>query len=716
VLRVQIRFAAAAFVLALLIFAGVSWAGYRTTQKLLEAAELRHHTDEVIAQIQATLGPLTEMEAGAHRFVLTGDARFLEPYTRAFEELQAHLRRLRSLTADNPRQQSRIDLLEPIVQAKNAFMERTVALRRAKGLRGAADLVETGEGKRLMDDVRASVEEMEKEERRLMVQRDDEVKARTRLMNLTLFAGAVTSFALLFGIFSALDREIRKRTRAEEGRAASEARLQAILDHSPAAIYLKDLEGRFLLINRQVEIILKRTAAEIVGRTSYEMFPKDSADRLRANDRRVLETGTPQTLEETVPLPDGQRTFLLTRFPLRDAGGTVYALGGISTDITERKRAEDEVERTQAFLDSVVENIPDMVFVKDAGELRFVRLNHAGERLLGFPREALIGRNDYDFFPKEQADFFSAKDREVLKGGALLDIPDEAITRQDGTQRFLHTKKVPILDETGRPLYLLGISEDITGRKAAQEQIEKLNESLRLHGAQLESANKELEAFSYSVSHDLRAPLRHISGFVDLLRQHVASSLDDKGRRFLDTIAASASRMGELIDDLLVFSRMGRSEMGRSQVSLSPMVAGVLREMDGEVKGRDIEWTIAALPVVEADPAMLRLVFANLIGNAIKYTRTRERAHIEIGATNGGPEVVIFVRDNGVGFDMQYAHKLFGVFQRLHRAEEFEGTGIGLANVRRIIHRHGGRTWAEGAVDRGASFYFSLPKHKETGR
>ena len=156
--------------------------------------------------------------------------------------------------------------------------------------------------------------------------------------------------------------------------------------------------------------------------------------------------------------------------------------------------------------------------------------------------------------------------------------------------------------------------------------------------------------------------------------------------------------------------------MGRAKVSLSSMVAGVLREMDSEVKGRSIEWTIADLPVVEADAAMLRLVFANLIGNAIKYTRTRDRARIEIGATNGGPEVVIFVRDNGVGFDMQYAHKLFGVFQRLHRADEFEGTGIGLANVRRIISRHGGRTWAEGAVDRGASFYFSLPKHKETDR
>ena len=715
-LKGQLRFAAAAFGLALLIFAGVSWAGYRTTQRLLEAAEWRHHTDEVIGQIQTTLGPITEMEAGAHRFVLTGDERFLKPYGRAFEDLEAHLQRLRSMTADNPLQQRRLDLLEPIVRSKNAFMEQTILLRRREGLRAAAALVDTGQGKTLMDDVRANVAEMAAEERRLMIQRDDEVKANTWWMNLSLLAGAVTSFALLTGIYSVLQREIRRRTTAEEARATSESRLQTILDNSPAAIYLKDKEGRFLLVNRRVEAILGRSAAEILGKTSHDFFPRDAADQLRANERRVLESGAPLTLEETVPVKEGVRTFLLTRFPLRDAQGTVYAIGGISTDVTERKRAEDEVKRTQAFLDSVVENIPNMVFVKDAVELRFVRLNQAGEQLLGFSRDALIGRNDYDFFPKEQADFFTARDRDVLKGGVLLDIPDEPITRKDGTQRFLHTKKVPILDETGRPRYLLGISEDITEHKAAQEQIEKLNESLKLHGAQLEFANKELEAFSYSVSHDLRAPLRHISGFVDMLREHAASGLDDKGRRFLDTIAASAGRMGELIDDLLVFSRMGRSEMGRAKVSLSSMVAGVLREMDSEVKGRSIEWTIADLPVVEADAAMLRLVFANLIGNAIKYTRTRDRARIEIGATNGGPEVVIFVRDNGVGFDMQYAHKLFGVFQRLHRADEFEGTGIGLANVRRIISRHGGRTWAEGQVDRGASFYFSLPKHKETTR
>ncbi len=710
----KLKFVTAGLGVALLTMFAISWAGYRTTQRLLEAAQRRQHTDEVIGEIQVLLARMTEAEADTHRFVLTGDEHFLEPYYPATHEARDRLDRLRSLTADNPGQQHRLDVLEPLTLEKIGFMERMTTLRRQKGLPAAAALVDTGRGQKLMDGIRALMTEMEDEEHGLLIERDRSVRTGTDRVNLTLLAGATISVVLLLGVFAALSREVHERRGAEAEWRSSEARLQAILDHSPAAIYLKDLEGRFLLVNRQVEIIVHRSGKEIVGKTSYDLFPRPTADKLHANDRRVLEAGMPLTLEETVPLVDGLRTYLLTRFPLRDARGAVYALGGISTDITERKRAEEEVRRTQAFLDSIVENIPNMIFVKEAEELRFVRLNHAGEQLLGFSRDALIGRNDYDFFPKEQADSFTAKDRDVLKRGVLLDIPEEPIRTKDGRQRFLRTKKVPIVDEAGRPRYLLGISEDITERKAAQEQIDRLNEALKQHSAQLEAANKELEAFSYSVSHDLRAPLRHISGFADMLQRHAASKLDDKGRRYLDTIATSTRRMGDLIDDLLVFSKMGRSELGRTRVALSPLVADVLREMESEVKGRKIEWAVAPLPEVEADPAMLRLVFTNLISNAIKYTQPRPGARIEIGASNGGGETVVFVRDNGVGFDMQYVHKLFGVFQRLHKKEEFEGTGIGLANVRRIIHRHGGRTWAEGQVGRGAAFYFSLPKHKET--
>ena len=247
------------------------------------------------------------------------------------------------------------------------------------------------------------------------------------------------------------------------------------------------------------------------------------------------------------------------------------------------------------------------------------------------------------------------------------------------------------------------IRHDITERRRVAAELAR-------RGELLEAANKELEAFSYSVSHDLRAPLRHIDGYASLLEKSTVHALDDKAKRYLQTISESAKRMGQLIDDLLIFSRMGRQEMLHTRVDLDQLIASVLHDLRPDLQQRDIVWTISALPEVKGDPAMLRQVFSNLISNAIKFTATRPSAAIEIGSDQrNADEIVIFVRDNGVGFDMQYAGKLFGVFQRLHRADEFEGTGIGLANVRRIIHRHGGRTWAEGALGQGATFSISLP-------
>jgi two-component system, chemotaxis family, sensor kinase Cph1 len=226
---------------------------------------------------------------------------------------------------------------------------------------------------------------------------------------------------------------------------------------------------------------------------------------------------------------------------------------------------------------------------------------------------------------------------------------------------------------------------------------------------ELARANKELEAFSYSVSHDLRAPLRHIAGYGDLLREQEGERMSEKSRRFLNNMLESARFAGTLVDDLLTFSQMGRAALRPAPVDLGQLVRSVVQEYEAEVAGRRIEWVIGDLPRVTGDAAFLQLALRNLISNAVKYTRTRESAKIEIFADRTGDEYVIGVRDNGVGFDMKYGAKLFGVFQRLHRAEEFEGTGIGLANVRRIVERHEGRTWAEGRLDEGAVFYFSLP-------
>jgi signal transduction histidine kinase len=243
------------------------------------------------------------------------------------------------------------------------------------------------------------------------------------------------------------------------------------------------------------------------------------------------------------------------------------------------------------------------------------------------------------------------------------------------------------------------------------EAREQLEERVRQRTDELAVAYRDLEGFSYSVSHDLRAPLRHITGFAALLTQHLGNSLDERGRRYVETVTASAKRMGDLIDELLSFSRMGRAALSPRRVDLAQVVREVQAELAPDTAGRQIEWDVHRLPTVFADPVLLRPVITNLLANAVKYTSTRPVAHIEVGSSRSETgDVVVFVRDNGVGFDMAYAHKLFGVFQRLHRSDEFSGSGIGLANVRRIIQRHGGKTWAHGEVDRGATFFFSLPE------
>ncbi|HEY8994028.1 MAG TPA: ATP-binding protein, partial [Lacunisphaera sp.] len=266
---------------------------------------------------------------------------------------------------------------------------------------------------------------------------------------------------------------------------------------------------------------------------------------------------------------------------------------------------------------------------------------------------------------------------------------------KDGSIYWVDTTIVPFLLPNGKPYQYVAIRADVTQRKLIEEEIRHLNLELETRvaerTAQLEAANKELEAFSYSVSHDLRAPLRHIDGFAGLLIKSDTDRISERGRSHLNHIADSAKQMGLLIDDLLVFSRMGRSEMRIERVDLGQLLDETIRMLQPETQQRNIVWRKGHLPVVHGDPPMLRQVLVNLVANAVKYTRPRDPAEIEIGATEAPGETVIHVRDNGVGFEMEYAGKLFGVFQRLHRADEFEGTGIGLASVRRIIARHGGR-------------------------
>ena len=341
---------------------------------------------------------------------------------------------------------------------------------------------------------------------------------------------------------------------------------------------------------------------------------------------------------------------------------------------------------------------------------RYLYINGAAAKHGRRGSEEFIGKSMMELYPGiETTEMFSTLSR-CMKDRLPQKLENEFLYA-DGSKGWFHLSMEPV------PEGVFILSEEITKEKELDEELRKYHEHLedlvKERTAQLEAANKELEAFSYSVSHDLRSPLRHIDGFADLLSRHAQASLDENDRRYVKLISDSAKEMGVLIDDLLVFSRMSRAEIRKTVVDVKPMVNNIINALRSEWDGRTIEWEVSALPEVEADPSMLHQVLQNLLENAVKYTRPRERALIQIGSVRENGDHIIFVRDNGVGFDMQYADKLFGVFQRLHSSSEFEGTGIGLANVRRIIQRHGGNTWAEGEVGKGASFFFSLPGKEE---
>jgi PAS domain S-box-containing protein len=403
--------------------------------------------------------------------------------------------------------------------------------------------------------------------------------------------------------------------------------------------------------------------------------------------------------------------------PIQSGDGKTERLLSVARDITEVKRAEANLTAANRFLDSLIDNLPVMIFVKDAVDLRFVRQNRASEALLGISREEMIGKTDRDFFPPEEADFFMARDRETLAAGRLVDIPDELIhTRLLGV-RSLHTMKLPIIDSEGKPEFLLGISVDITERKLAESAVRELNGALQSKAAQLEATNKELESFSYSVSHDLRAPLRAVDGFALILEEDYKERLDAEGLRYLSVIRQNSRRMGALIDDLLAFSRLGRQPVAHDEVNVDALVREVVAEVlhteslgEGNEAATATHIEVEALPPARGDRGLLRQVWTNLIANAVKYSSKAARPFIQVSGCQVGVENHYSVRDNGVGFDMNYAGQLFRVFQRLHRADEFSGTGVGLAIVHRVITRHGGRVWAEGKVDHGAVFSFALPR------
>ncbi|HZZ17762.1 MAG TPA: ATP-binding protein [Opitutaceae bacterium] len=393
--------------------------------------------------------------------------------------------------------------------------------------------------------------------------------------------------------------------------------------------------------------------------------------------------------------------------------------------LEEIQKRNASIKQNEIQLQAIVENLGEGVVVSDL-DGRLLRSNMAAVKLHGFENEAEF-RNSFgdsgDSFVLEKlsGEKLTSSERplsRILNGEHLRNVELVVRRKESEWRRIFNYGGTVVMNADGKPHLAILTIEDISERKNAENEILGLNSNLELRvkerTSQLEEANNELEAFSYSVSHDLRAPLRHIDGFAGLLAKGSAHVLDEKGRRHLSTISTAAKQMGRLIDDLLSFCRTGRAELNHSTLDHDGLVASVIRDGRYDESERKVTWEISSLPRIDADMAMLRQVWVNLVSNAVKYSSKAEHPRITIGSLPDAHQLehVFFVRDNGVGFDMKYVEKLFGVFQRLHTSSEFEGTGIGLANVRRIVTRHGGRAWAEGSIGNGATMYFSLPKSR----
>ncbi len=520
----------------------------------------------------------------------------------------------------------------------------------------------------------------------------------------------VLSFFIFFGIMGIGS--------LHTGRMQAEERYHNLLDNMMEGYQIIGRDWRFLYVNDAVAGHGRKEKRELIGHTMMEAYPGIENTDAFAAIKNCMEEQIFRHMENEFYFPDGSKGwFDLSIQPVPDG------VSVLSIDISERKKAEESLKQSGDFLNLIIEYTPNPTWISDK-EGTVVRMNKALRDLLDVTDEEIIGKYNVlkDIQVGEQG-LLPLVNR-VFKDGKTVEFEikydtgkEQQIELQKRTFRILDIVIAPIINGQGNVINAIAQHKDITGRRMAENEIRKLNEELEQkvieRTASLVAANRELDAFSYSVSHDLRAPLRAIDGFSKVILDNYSAGLNADAQRYIKIVRSNTQQMSMLIDDLLSFSRLGKQEMKLSIIDMENTARGVFDQLRPANPDRPVNFIVQSPPPASGDPSMIRIVLSNFFSNAVKFTGSRKEAIIEFGGSKGNNENTYYIKDNGIGFDMKYVNKLFGVFQRLHSRDEYEGTGVGLALVQRIINRHGGRVWAEGRVNEGAVFYFTLRGKEE---
>jgi PAS domain S-box-containing protein len=753
------------FGLAGVIIAFVGFTSLLSIQELLRTAERVRHTHVVLRTIESLESGMATAVSARRGFALTSTAGFLERFQAGVAEVQQAQGRLLELIADNPAQVAHVKEMAPLVRNRTELLSRLIELQKGNRLTFEQQAAMVNDGLRMDEAIRSPLQQVREEETRLLDARNEQSgKAAQRTVLLILLAMSLSLVCLVPSAWN-IWGEFRARQRAEEALQQKSEELnqqtrllQSVLDNMGDGVSVADSGGRLILMNRAAEQIVGVGKADLLPEQwseHYHAYLPDGSTLYPTQDLPLVRAIRGETVDAAElllrpPSADSAIWVSCNARPLKGADGSLHGGVVVFRDVTRERHAAIEIQRMNAQLElrvrertaelaraleelsasrarvaGIVDSAMDAIISVDESQ-SVVLFNAAAEKMFGITEGEALGSSLDRFIPqrfraahKKHVESFGKTGVTSRNMGALGSISG---LRADG-EEFPIEASISQVQVAGQKLFTV-ILRDITERRRAEEEIRTLNRDLeqrvQRRTAELEATNRELEAFSYSVSHDLRAPLRHADGFAKILMEDFGETLPAEGVRYLERIRQASRHMGQLIDDLLQLSRIGRSPLAMRLANLDEIVMEIRASLEAESNGRKIEWRIERLPAVRCDAPLVRQVLFNLMSNAVKYSRPRDHAVIEVGTsavTDGGVDAAdagpaFFVRDNGVGFDMKFAGKLFGVFQRLHRRDEFEGTGVGLATAQRIVHKHGGRIWAEAEPGRGATFWFTLgPQH-----